>query len=104
MTQASTNIYYFYSKFINYLFNVMEIQTGVTIGWIIVTCVVFGILINAILSIPKLTPHISETTTINDNSGTTKSFTYYDEKTKTRTTQNHTISKNKTYSKRRNKI
>lgn len=53
MNEALTYLYQIYAGFVNLVFNTFEISNGVSIGWILVSVTVFGILINTILNIPK---------------------------------------------------
>lgn len=53
MAQALTYIYQIYAKFLDLVFNQFEMFSGVTIGWVIVATIVFGLLINSILNLPK---------------------------------------------------
>lgn len=53
MSQALSYLYDIYSGFINMAFNDFELFPNVTIGWIIIVILVFGIMINSILNIPK---------------------------------------------------
>lgn len=52
MNEALTYIYYFYDRLINFVFNDMEFFKNVTFGWVLITCIVFGLLIRNILRIP----------------------------------------------------
>ena len=53
MAQALTFLYQIYQQFIGFVFNDMEIAPNVTFGWLAISVMVFGILINSILNIPK---------------------------------------------------
>ena len=53
MTEALSIIYQIYDKFINMVFNQLEVAPNVTIGWIAVVCVVFSILFRNILALPS---------------------------------------------------
>lgn len=53
MAQALTYLYQIYQGFITMVFTDFDIGGGVTIGWITISIMVFGILINSILNIPK---------------------------------------------------
>lgn len=53
MENAINLFNYIFQKFINMIFNDFVIQSGVTIGWVIITIVLFGMLINNILNIPN---------------------------------------------------
>lgn len=52
MAEALQYLYYFYDKFINFVFNEMEFFSNVTFGWVCITCFVFGILIHNIVRLP----------------------------------------------------
>lgn len=58
MAQALGYIYDIYSGFLNLVFNVFAIESGVTVGWIIVSVIVFGLMINNILNLPKSAPSV----------------------------------------------
>lgn len=53
MAQALEYLYQIYGNFITMVFNDFALFQGVTVGWIAITVMVFGILINSILNIPK---------------------------------------------------
>lgn len=53
MTEAMTLVYYIFDKMIDFLFNDAQIVDGVSLGWICVSVVVFGILVNSFLVVPK---------------------------------------------------
>lgn len=53
MSDAITVFYYVFHKIYNFLFNQAVIETGVSVGWIFVTIVVFGLLIRSILNLPS---------------------------------------------------
>lgn len=53
MNEALTYIYQIYNKFLDLIFNQFEMFSGVTIGWVIIAIMVFGMMINSILNIPK---------------------------------------------------
>lgn len=53
MAEALNYLYDIYSGFLNMIFNDFELFPDVTFGWILVVVIVFGILINSILNIPK---------------------------------------------------
>lgn len=53
MSDAITVFYYVFNKIYNFLFNQAIIETGVSVGWIFVTVVVFGLLIRSILNLPS---------------------------------------------------
>lgn len=52
MTEALQYIYYFYDKFVDFIFLKMEFFTGVTFGWVCVAVFVFMILIKNIVNVP----------------------------------------------------
>lgn len=53
METALTYIYQIFDKVIDTLFNDMEITENVTIGWIAIAVIVFGILVCSILAVPS---------------------------------------------------
>lgn len=53
MGDAVTLLFQIYSKFIEFIFDKFEILDGVTIGWIFVSILVFGVLIRSIMAIPS---------------------------------------------------
>lgn len=53
MNEAINIVYEIYSAFIGLVFNTFDIGGGVTIGWVFVAVIVFGMLINSILNLPK---------------------------------------------------
>lgn len=52
MSDAVNIVLYIFNKFIDFLFNQAYILQGVSIGWILVICSIFTILITAILNRP----------------------------------------------------
>lgn len=58
MTDALNFLYYIYDKFINLVFNQLEFFTNVTVGWVAVGCLIFGILIKSLLALPRSSPRI----------------------------------------------
>lgn len=53
MSEALNIIYEIYSAFIGMLFTTFDIGGGVTIGWVFIAVIVFGMLINSILNLPR---------------------------------------------------
>lgn len=67
MNEALTYLYYIYDKFVDLVFNRLEIANNISIGWIIVSVIIFSILIRSILNLPrgmssfeKFRPHVYE--------------------------------------------
>lgn len=59
MSTALDYIYYIYDKFINLIFNTLELFPNVTIGWIAITIFVFNILFKNVLALPNKANSIS---------------------------------------------
>lgn len=53
MSEALTYLYYIYDKFIVFVFDTMEIFEGVTVGWIVISLILFGLLIRSVLNVPR---------------------------------------------------
>lgn len=53
MSQAINVVFYIFNKFINLLFNEIQIIDGVYLGWVIIVVIIFGIIFNSLLNIPK---------------------------------------------------
>lgn len=53
MNEALQYLYYIYDKFIVFVFDTMEISPNVSIGWIALSVMLFGLLIRSILNIPR---------------------------------------------------
>lgn len=53
MSDALNILYQIYDQFINLVFNTLELFPNVTVGWIAITCFVFGILFRNILALPN---------------------------------------------------
>lgn len=53
MNDAITLFFQIYSKFIQLVFEDLDIGESVTVGWIIVVCFVFYIVIKNILALPS---------------------------------------------------
>ena len=54
MSDAINIVFYIFNKFINLLFNEIQILDGVYLGWVILVVIIFGIIFNSLLNIPKL--------------------------------------------------
>lgn len=63
MQTALNNFYYLFNSLINLVFNDFEILPNVTLGWVCIGILIFGILITSLLNLPNRVPHksISET-------------------------------------------
>lgn len=53
MNQALQYLYDIYSVFLDLVFNQFEIIQNVSIGWIMIVIIVFGLMINNIMNLPK---------------------------------------------------
>lgn len=53
MSQAINVVFYIFNKFINLLFNEIQTIDGVYLGWVIIVVIIFGIIFNSLLNIPK---------------------------------------------------
>ena len=53
MSEALSYIYYIFDSMFDWLFNDAELFTNVTIGWVIVVCILFSMVIKSILNIPR---------------------------------------------------
>ena len=53
MTQALTYIYQIFNKFVQLMFNDFEMFSGVTVGWVIVSVMLFNLMIVNILNLPR---------------------------------------------------
>lgn len=53
MADALQYLYYIYDKFVDFVFNTMAIDNGITYGWIILSIVIFSIMIRSILNLPR---------------------------------------------------
>lgn len=53
MTEALQYIYYIFDKLLDWLFNSAEFFPNVTIGWVIITIILFGMVIKSIINIPR---------------------------------------------------
>lgn len=54
MSEAINIVFYIFNKLINLLFNEIQILEGVYLGWVILVVILFGIIFNSLLNIPKL--------------------------------------------------
>lgn len=52
MEQAINVVFYIFNKSIDLLFNQVELVDGVYLGWVILTCIIFGIIFSSILNTP----------------------------------------------------
>lgn len=53
MSDAINIVFYIFNKYINLLFNEIQILDGVYLGWVILVVIIFGIIFNSLLNIPK---------------------------------------------------
>lgn len=53
MSDALNIFRYILNKFIQLIFSDMTIENGVTIGWVIISIVVMGVLASSVLNIPN---------------------------------------------------
>lgn len=53
MSEALTYIYYIFDAFIDCIFDDLEIFPGVTIGWVLVSVILFSLLIRNVLNMPR---------------------------------------------------
>lgn len=53
MNDAIELIFYIFNKGINLFFNDLVLIEGVTLGWVLVSIMIFGILFNAVLNLPS---------------------------------------------------
>lgn len=53
MNEALTYLYYIFDKFVNLIFNQLEIAQNVSVGWIIIVIIIFAMLIRNILNLPR---------------------------------------------------
>lgn len=56
MADALNLFYLVFTNMIAFVFNDMLIQTGVSFGWVLVSCFVFGVLIYNIVNLPSKAP------------------------------------------------
>lgn len=52
MNNALTYIYYIFNKCLSFVFNDMLIAENVSVGWVCICLIVFGLLMGSILNIP----------------------------------------------------
>lgn len=52
MNEALNGIFQFYIQFIEFIFNDMLLFDGISFGWVLISCLVFGFLIKSILVLP----------------------------------------------------
>lgn len=53
MSDAITLFFYIFNKIYNFLFNEALIEPNVSVGWVFVTVVIFGLIIRTILNLPS---------------------------------------------------
>lgn len=53
MSVALNVIYSIYSNFLTLVFTTFDIGGGVTVGWVFIAVIVFGMLINSVLNLPR---------------------------------------------------
>ena len=53
MSEALTYLYYIFNKFNTFVFNDAVMFTGVTVGWVVVSIILFSMIIGSLLNIPR---------------------------------------------------
>lgn len=53
MNEALSYLYYIFDKFVDFVFNGLEIAENVSVGWIAISCILFSLIIRSILNIPR---------------------------------------------------
>lgn len=53
MSEALELLFQIYFKFVDFIFDKAEIFNGVTLGWIALSVLVFGVLIRSLLAVPS---------------------------------------------------
>ena len=53
MLDALTLFFEIYKGLLSFVFNDMTIVSGVSVGWVAISCLVFGILIRSLLAVPR---------------------------------------------------
>ena len=53
MSEALTYLYQIFSAFISLVFDTFELFANVTIGWVLVVIMLFGMMIGSILNLPR---------------------------------------------------
>jgi len=53
MENAFTLVFSILGRFLDLFFNQMVIVQGVTVGWILIVCLMFGIVISSLLNVPN---------------------------------------------------
>lgn len=54
MNNAIEVFYYIFGKVYTFLFDTMEITQGVTVGWVLLTIIIFSIIIRSVLALPSI--------------------------------------------------
>lgn len=54
MSDAINIVFYIFNLIIDLFFNRFRIAPGVYLGWVILVVIIFGIIFNSLLNIPKL--------------------------------------------------
>lgn len=53
MSEALTYMYYIFDRYVDFIFNGMQIVSGVTVGWVLVVIILFAMMIRSILNMPR---------------------------------------------------
>lgn len=53
MNEALTYMYYIFDRYVDFIFNGMQIVSGVTVGWVLVVIILFAMMIRSILNMPR---------------------------------------------------
>lgn len=53
MEDAFTLVFSILGRFLDLFFNHMVIVQGVTVGWVLIVCLMFGIVISSLLNVPN---------------------------------------------------
>lgn len=69
MTEAMTYIAYFFTQFRSFLFSSALIQTGVSLGWVLVALIVMDVVIRSVLNLPASAPSFRGGSHVDRNNG-----------------------------------
>lgn len=53
MVDAINLLFQIYLKFVDFIFDKAEILNGVTLGWIVLSVLIFGVLIRSLMAVPS---------------------------------------------------
>lgn len=67
MAEAIEIVWYIYEKFIDLVFNKLDLFQGVNLGWVFIGLIIFTILIKSVIAAPKTQGNFKTIERVNKN-------------------------------------